>query len=674
MCGIAGIVYLDDRKIDINLVKEMADTIRHRGPDDEGYLFVNTDNKNYLLLGGQDTPQEVFSYNLLYTPNKKIENQSYISKLAFAHRRLSIIDLSPTGHQPMCNEDGTIWIVYNGEIYNYQEIRKELISKGHRFISNTDTEVIIHSYEEWGIDSLQRFNGMWAFAIWDSLKKEIFCARDRFGIKPFYYYFDNNAFIFASEIKALLKVNFVPKNVSNCVIYNYLIKGYMDYSNDTFFKDIKQLKCREYLILNLNRQDLNVKPYWDINLSQKLLGLSQEDYNKQFYELFEDSVRLRLISDVSVGSCLSGGLDSSSIVCIINKLIQENKAQMPIKDLQKTFSVRYYDNRFDEGMFIEEIVKKIPVSGYQTFFNPQDIEIEIDDVIYYQDEPSWNINIYGQWCVFKLAKEQGVKVVLDGQGGDELLAGYPGYYRYFLVSMAKSFELIRLANELIKYSGRHQLPIREAIYHIILCLIPKWVKSVIKKTLKIDSEKKSESIKWLNQDFIKQINKDYLRGISTKTYLFDESLYLSLFEKGLPAMLHFEDRNSMAHSIESRLPFLDHRLVEFSFSLPYHQKISHGLTKWVLRSAMKGILPELIRNRVDKIGFRAPEDVLLRTSLKNKCYDILNSSSFKSRPFFNLDEVKKEFEVYCEGEKDILHKNIWRWINVELWMRKFIDQ
>ena len=615
MCAIAGIYNLDGKPVEEKLLQRMAEVMKHRGPDDEGHYL----NRN----------------------------------IGFAHRRLSIIDLSSVGHQPMSNEEKTIWIIHNGEVYNYLEIREDLSKKGYRFRSNTDTEVILYSYQEYGVKCLQRFNGMWAFAIWDERERKLFCARDRFGIKPFYYFFDGKKFVFASEIKGILEDKNIPKEPNEQIIYNYLAAGYLDHTEETFFSGIKQLPSAHYLIIKDN--NLEIRKYWELN---KNIGRDSykktEEYAGRFRELFIDSVRLRLRADVPVGTCLSGGLDSSSIICVANNL------------LQQSFSAVYEEEKYDERKFIDEVVEKTNIQSHYTFPKGEDLLEDLDKLIWHQEEPFCSTSIYAQWQVFKVARENNVKVMLDGQGGDETLAGYHSYYLYYLADLLKSFRPISFLQTLISHCRNHSLSFLPALAQAIGFTFPDSVKLKVKKI----TRKETAGLNWLNEDFTQRYQYPSL-PIKYKTHL-ENILYQALVYNGLPSLLHYEDRNSMAFSIEARVPFLDYRLVEFLFSLPISQKIHYGTTKVVLRNSMEGILPEKIRNRRDKIGFATPEENWFRTSLKKPIEEIIHSKSFQKRPYFNVEFIKKAFATHCKDKKNI-SQTIWRWVNLELWMRKFIE-
>ena len=615
MCGISGILSYD-RKYNREDILRMNKMLSHRGPDDEGTYF-----DDFIGLG---------------------------------HRRLSIIDLSKAGHQPMSDESERYWIIFNGEVYNYLEIREELVEKGYEFHSNTDTEVILKSYIEWGVDCLKKFNGMWAFALWDKEKKELFCARDRFGVKPFYYYHEDGYFVFASEIKAILEAEGILREPNYERILQYLGNYPLLENKSTFFNDIFQLPASHYALIK--KDEIKIERYWDIE-KKSVEGV---DAKERFLELFKDSISLRLRSDVPVGTCLSGGLDSSSIVCVLNKMIDPTK--------QKTFSSCFEDKRFDEREYIEEVVKATSVTPFYTFPDINHIYPQIEKIVWHQDEPFDSTSIFAQWSVMELAKKNGVIVLLDGQGSDEALAGYIPYKWFLLLDsfnnknpvylLKNSLGLFKSLKDYKNYTNR-------SYYKILKRL-------VASKFISKEKVKSSRSY-YLKREFIDKY-KDNLKLNYTHKFnsKLENKLYHDVYYSALPRLLQYEDRDSMAFSLESRVPFLDYRFVEFIFSLPVSNKIKNGWTKYILRKSMKDILPEKIRCRKDKMGFVTPQDMWLAT-IKDKVKDIFNSKEFLQRPYIDSNGVSELLEKYYGGDYS-LSNTVWKLYCIEIWMRVFFEK
>lgn len=624
MCGIAGIFHLDSpRAVDACGLKNMCEVLAHRGPDDEGRFL--DDN------------------------------------IGLAHRRLSIIDLSIEGHQPMHNEDGTLWIVHNGEIYNYLELIKVLKNLGHVFRSNTDTEVIIHSFEEWGVSCLNKFNGMWAFAIWDKNKKTLFCSRDRFGVKPFYYFIDQNRFIFASEIKAIFENRDVPKMPNENAISRYLIKGYgyVDTSDETFFSGIKQLKASHYL--TISKEKFEYKRYWGIDFRNKDHNPNADRLKEKFLFLLNDSVRLRLRSDVPLGISLSGGLDSSTLAVTMSRLLDRQ-----IESFSACFDMPEYDERdyINEILIDRKIIPNFVYPEAKSLFN------EFEHIIWHQDEPYSGASVFAQWKVMERAKEKGVKVLLTGQGGDETMAGYYKYYPYYLTDLFTAFRWPRLLKEFAALSYPNGFSKKDVLLSILKIIGSRYCPRAIKDNLHAKFVPRPS---FLSQDFSRassNFDNEYQYSFDSFT---DNELYNSVIVSPLPSLLHIDDRNSMAHSVESRAPFLDYRLVEFLFSLPYDMKISDGYTKYILRESMKGSLPEKIRKRRDKMGFVTPARRWFEHDLKDNILEIFRSSSFEKRGIFDRKGVERVLALHFEGKADFSF-TIWSWVNLELWFRKFIDR
>jgi asparagine synthase (glutamine-hydrolysing) len=583
------------------LLKTMSGLLTHRGPDGEG---------------------------------------SHIAEcVGLVHRRLAIIDLTDIGLQPMTNEDETLWLVFNGEIYNFIELRGELELKGHHFRSHSDTEVILHAYEEWGEKCLLRFNGMWAFALWDSRNKKLFCARDRFGIKPFYYALEGGAFLFASEIKALLAHPGAGKCPNLAVLGTFLAWGVQDHSRETMFEGIFQLEPAHAMIVTSEGPQAPFR-YWDVKVSEKVRSDDTDAaVAARTFALIEEATRIHLRSDVAVGTCLSGGIDSSTLTVLINQLIRK-EAPASVGARQKTFSSVFSDKRFDESRYIDEIVAATGVDAHRTVPSPTGLWDDIDRLVYMQDEPFGSLSIYAQYCVMRLAKED-VKVVLDGQGADELLGGYIAYQGSYIRGLLKTHSLTAL-REIIGSIRHHHGFFRKAA-----------------NQLRIRKKRRS---------LLRCETKEILRYSGS----LDTVLYHELTSTNLPALLHYEDRNSMAFSIESRVPYLDVQLVEYLASLPQNQKIRGGITKIALRNAIRGVVPESIRCRMDKMGFVTPEEVWMKEDLRPFMLGILSSDEFAGRNFWSADEVIRNYLAFLDG-KAAYSPEIWRIVCTELWLRKFFD-
>src|SRR3990172_8404061 len=438
MCGIFSVSSLNGEGININALKEASLSIRHRGPDDEGYLLINNSGRN--VISTKETQLDSYKKNKFTT--------------GFGFRRLSILDLSPRGHQPMSDAENNIFIIFNGEIYNYIELREELKSFGFSFHTGTDTEVIINAYKHWGKDCFSRFNGMWGMIIYDKRTDEIIWSRDRFGVKPLYYYYNKNKpdkFIAGSELKSIIKyLQLTEKgnfNINHRVVHDYLVYSFIYHTDETFLENVFTLKPSHYAVLKPSNK-LEFKKYFSIEPNLDVTGYSSTQFKKYcstYNELLEDSIRIRLRTDVSIGSCLSGGLDSSSIVSIVNKLIQSDGSinRDVIGEYQKTFSAVYKnDPENDESPFIKEVVKFTNCDAH--YINP-DHEMLINDIdkfLYHLDEPVVSTSMFAQWNVMKLARQNGVTVLLDGQGSDETVAGYEVYYTFLYVNLLKQGRLL----------------------------------------------------------------------------------------------------------------------------------------------------------------------------------------------------------------------------------------
>lgn len=552
MCGISGLVYLNrSGRVDLLSLKKMTDVIEHRGPDGEGFWI---------------SPDE---------------------SIGFGHRRLSIIDLTVGGKQPMHYLEDRYTITFNGEIYNYIEIKSELLKNGYVFNSQSDTEVLLALYDFKKEKCLDDLDGMFAFAIWDQLEQKLFCARDRFGEKPFHYYLNTTKFIFASEIKQFWALG-IEKKISAYRLNDFVTHGLIDDSKDlssTFYSNIKKLDAAHYLTLSLNGQ-LKIVNYWKIDASKEKYNDTINEAAQKFFELFTESVRLRLRSDVPVGSSLSGGLDSSSIVMIIDRLKDKEVKQ-------NTFSARFENYSKDEGKFIEEVVKNCRNIYAHYTWPDQDYFLDVmDKVHYHQDEPFGSASIVAQYAVMDLAKKNNVTVLLDGQGADEQLAGYLTYYSVYLNQLKESDKQKYLL-ELGAYDKYHGST-------------RKFIPNTSNETYRMKLGRIRRKVLGNNSYFKNQLQARLINDTCSH---------------GLKELLRYADRNSMAHSREMRLPFLSHKLVEFVFTLPDEYKLNNGWTKFVLRKAMDKILPESICWRVDKIAYEPPQVSWMKNEMVRKRID-----------------------------------------------------
>ena len=581
MCGIFGIQSISGIPLNLEAVERATNTLRHRGPNDEGYLLVNTQTGHTVLCSGRETAP-----GLSLPSIQSCSDQSF--DLALGFRRLSILDLSPAGHQPMSSADGRFWIILNGEIYNYIELRNELKSYGHHFRSDTDTEVILAAYQQWGAECLLRFNGMWAFAIWDSLARELFLARDRFGEKPLHYvHAPGKLFAFASEIKALHATGVVETRVHQETLARFKEYNQTDLGEQTFYQDVFRVPQAHSLVV---REDgaLKKQRYWDIDPRIQEAKKSEAWYAEQFRELFFESVKLRLRSDVPVGSSLSGGLDSSAVVSVMDRLLLKGA-------VQKTFSARFTDESKDEGKWIEQVTKATHVEPHFVWPTGEQMFDDLKRLFYHQEEPFGSASIYAQWCVMRLAKENNVTVLLDGQGADETLAGYHAYFDVVADEMFNRLKFFSFLGWRNDYEALHGIPF-SPISGTIKRSLPRALKRPVKALLRGRH----------NGHDVEPFLPEYPNEFGKVTAL-RKILWWHTTRGGLVELLRYADRNSMAHSREIRLPFLDHRLVEFIFSLPDSLIIRNGWTKWILRQALRGVVPDAILNRIDKLGYEPPQ-------------------------------------------------------------------
>ncbi|MEI8204181.1 MAG: asparagine synthase (glutamine-hydrolyzing) [Bacteroidota bacterium] len=599
MCGIVGIFNFNGRA-DVQLphAVNMASAMKHRGPDDEGFVVFQNDYKPIRFFG-EDTPGPVREAHPALRDTQESSVPS--SVVALGHRRLSILDLSPGGHQPMCSSDSRYWIVYNGEIYNYIELRQELKVLGHHFKTESDTEVILAAYQQWGEECLPRFNGDWAIVIYDEQKNKLFVSRDRFGVKPLYYFQDEERILFSSEIKGLLAHPDVKTEANLDYLKSYLESGAKEWLKETAFTNIYRFPFAHYAKITLSPAETrwDTLRYWNMkpNLSKEPLNQERaEHYAAQYYELLKDAVRIRLRSDVPVGCALSGGLDSSSIVYIVNELSKENGCQKQVRTFSLVHtSVESQD--CDESDYIYRLRDKLNLDASTGEPLPSEIPVLIDIVLSNMESPPDSMCMAGIFTL-RIAKKNKFVVTMDGQGADEQLAGYEGYIGDYLSGINGLLfipESIRLLN-----TFGWSLPV--LIYFLKVFLVKFFYRELNIIREYFQSKKRVERYKTLNESLANSI------------------------ETSLVNLIHYADSRSMYYSIESRMPFMDYRLVEFNASVPSNYKIYKGYTKYYARLAFKDKLPLEITWRRDKMGFPMPEKYWLSIPLRDWFYSIVNKS------------------------------------------------
>jgi asparagine synthase (glutamine-hydrolysing) len=668
MCGFSAVVH-GGSDISAAALRAMTDTVRHRGPDDEGYVLFGGERAP-AALGGPDTPAACYGAPFAYAP----EPEGSLPVRAFAglgHRRLSILDVSAAGHQPMCDPSRRVWIAYNGEVYNYRELRAELEGQGERFATGTDTEVLLAAYRRWGTDCLQRFNGMFAFAIVDLERRVLLAARDRFGIKPLYYWVSPTGMLaLASEVKQFTQLPGWRARLNGQRAYDFLNWRITDHTHETLFAGVHQLRGGEALEVDLSGamcgEPLPFQPgarlpatrWYDLRPAPFEGSLA--DAAARFRELLVDSVRLRLRADVPVGSCLSGGLDSSSIVCAMDLLLRESGG-----GVQKTFSACARESRFDERRWVDEVVRHTSVEPHYVYPGLDELWKTLPCLAWHQDEPFASTSIYAQWCVFELARENGVTVMLDGQGADEQLAGYHVYFAPLFAGLLLRGRWAALAREVRAARRAHGYGAVAAARMMGPVLVPAALRTAARRI----GGRTEVAPDWLHMGLLDATPGDPLAERGTATPVLRDLSRAQLTATNLQMLLHWEDRDSMAHSIESRVPFLDYRLVEFVLGLPDRYKISRGVTKRVLREGMKGLLPEPVRTRTDKMGFVTPEETWVRTQAPDRFREALRDAVEQSRGVLRPAAVERLERMICGSEP--FEPFAWRAVSFGAWMQAF---
>lgn len=604
MCGIVG--FTGEKSSEI--LERMTRSIHHRGPDDG--VLVEVDNFN------------------------------------IGYRRLAIIDLSKNIY-PIKNEFDELELVLNGEIYNYKELKKELVRLGHKFKTESDSETIVHGYEEWGENVLDRLRGMFVFVLLDKRTNTMFIARDRLGIKPLYYAEFDGRIVFSSEIKALFTGFNIPREPDDRAIYDFLVSRIHDTNKNTFFKNVKRLLPGHKMVVD-SEGNFRIEKYWNPKLNLEFSSTkSDEDYAEEFKDILNKAVSLHLISDVPVGVTLSGGLDSSGITALSAELYKQKRENSKMI----AFSAIHPGETINEEEYIDSVVSHTNVESVKIKPELEKFWEELENWVYFQEEPVISGAPYAYYTVMREARKR-VTVLLSGQGGDELLAGYIPYFLTYAKSAINDGRYFTALKE--SYLGRD----------LYLPFVLDKLKSKFGKLSEIDSKyclknSFSKNYSILNQDFR---HKDNL----------NERLFDDVTRSTTPCLLRYEDKNSMANSLESRVPFFDHVVVEYIFNLPMDQKIKNGWNRYIYRNAMKGIIPEKNRLRRSKVGFTNPEWEWIERK-KDKFVEIFSSQSFKERKYWDSNRTLEYFEKALEKQLsgDIMY--FWRLFIVEMWMRVYVD-
>ncbi len=567
MCGIAGIISMKESNVLQQDLQKMADVLKHRGPDGEGFWI------------------------------------SPAQHCGFAHRRLSILDLTDAARQPM-HYLNRYTIVYNGEIYNFRELKNDLMKQGYQFRSAGDTEIILAAYDCYKEKCLDYFDGMFAFALWDEKTQVLFCARDRFGEKPFYYTQFNGDFYFGSEMKALWAAG-IPKNTDQKILLNYLSLGYVQNAaekSQTFYSDIFSLSPAHHLTIDLQKKSFQINGYWDID-KQACIKISEKDAIEQMDHYLTESVFKRLRSDVPVGVSLSGGLDSSTICSYIHKIVPNKKLH--------SFSATFPGFEKDESVYIKEVAGAFQIQMHEVTPTSYGLVEEFEKIAYHQEEPFPSSSIYAQYKVFESARKNNVPVLLDGQGADETLAGYHKYLHWYLQEVFSRNRFSRLKKERAALL-KNKIKVQWNVKNMAAAYLPSHAAIALEK---------QEYLRILKND---DISKNLLGSIKGREWdgihkpiitKLNDILYFNTMCNGMEELLRFSDRNAMAHGVEVRLPFLNADLVKFIFSLPSDLKISNGFTKYILRKLMQHDLPQNIVWRTDKIGFEPPQKTWMQEKI-----------------------------------------------------------
>jgi len=636
----------------------MNDLLAHRGPDGDGFM---------LGTGSWDALQCSFERRAADAATRRPV------RIGLAHRRLAILDLSDAGAQPMATRDARSWIVFNGEIYNHRELRKTLEPLGYEFRSRTDTEVLLNAYAAWGEACLDRLEGMFAFALWDNKARRLFCARDRLGIKPLYYTLAPSYFAFASEIKALTALPGWTAHTNDDAVVGFLMHANCDYGDRTVFRDVVALPPAHALTIGPGTSQVAVRRYWSPEPSGQRLG-HDDDRVEELRRTLTDSIRKHLISDVRIGSCLSGGLDSSTVVGIMGQIQRdEPDAALAMGDRLRTFTSCYANRAFDERQYAQCVADSVGSQAHLVFPAADDFWNDFAKMAWHQDMPFGALSYYAQWRVMRAAREAGVKVLLDGQGGDEVFGGYAKFRYAYIASLARNRRYGAAAGELgalIRQGDRYLLDVRNGYRYLppaVRRLLN--VDSVLKRVLipswkRTDADESTPATRWWRYARSS-------RGSSSGPTLMQQIQIDDIVTDTLPQLLRMEDRSSMAFSLEARVPLLDHTVVEYGLSLPDHLKVRRGWSKFAVRQAMRGVVPDFVRLRRTKLGFAAPDRSWLMRDLRTHVSRLLQTD-LRCRRYIDATALSRWYHSSQAARANTeSYLGLFRILSLEMWMRAF---
>lgn len=667
MCGIAGIVGLT-RPVDVDALQRMNDRQQHRGPDGEGFLLGWRPQEGAGAGAGR--------FRHAFLPHTNRWDPGTPVTVGLGHRRLAILDLSDRGLQPMTVGDCDVWIVFNGEIYNHVELRRELETCGLQFTTRTDTEVLLQAYRQWGEDCLEHLDGMFAFAIWDGPRARLFCARDRLGIKPFYYATPPGAFVFASEMKALLAYPGVAPKADDEAVVGFLVHANCDYGERTLLASVKALPPAHALTLTVASGQIAPRPYWRLEPADPN-GVGDPDRIHALRDLLFSTVQRHLISDVQVGSCLSGGLDSSAVVSLIGKIWRDQPdAARALGDCFNTFTACYEQREVDEREYALAVAHSVGANPHLVFPAPDDFLETFARMAWHQDMPFGEMTYYAQWRVMRAAKEAGVKVLLDGQGGDEVFGGYAKFRYAYLASLLRSGRwggLVREFGATVLQGDRYVLNIRNGYRYLprgLRRLLG--VDSLLRRALRGDWDRavageSTPATRWWR--YASSNGGKPGDGGRFDATVMQRMQVDDIMVDTLPMLLRMEDRSSMAFSLEARVPLLDHHVVEYGLSLPDHLKIQNGWSKFAVRRALEGIIPETVRVRKTKLGFAVPGRQWLTGDLRPHVTALIEDS-LKSERYVDPAVLRRWYRAPPAGGPEA-SLGLFRLLSLEMWMRAF---